>query len=212
MGAGVISKKKKKSGEFGEKTMARWLNELPPEFVVLNNVLLDTTKIVKEYSKKKGRFKSSTQIDHLVVSRYGIFVIETKNHGGHIIGNAMDENWVQAWDNGKMSTFYNPLRQNCKHAEYISRMFNIMPSAIVQAVVFTSTCCDLSMVRNLVYNPPAFVDMVMRKYYRRQVIFTQDEVDYIVQAIKSKRKYGKENEKKHIRFVEKTRRNVSYGC
>lgn len=212
MSAGITSKKKKKSGEFGEKTMARWLNELPPEFIVLNNVLLDTTKIIRAYSNKKGRFKSSTQIDHLVISRYGIFVIETKNHSGHIIGNVMDENWVQAWDNGKISTFYNPLRQNVKHAEYISRMFNIMPSAIIQAVVFTSTNCDLSMVRNIVYNPPAFIDMVMRRYYRRQVVFTQEEVDYIVNTIKSKRKYGKENEKKHIRFVEKTRRSVRYGC
>ncbi|WP_318011012.1 nuclease-related domain-containing protein [Clostridium sp. FP1] len=35
----------------------------------------------------------TTQIDHVIVSNYGIFVIETKNYKGWIIGNEFDENW-----------------------------------------------------------------------------------------------------------------------
>lgn len=57
-------------GKVGEKIVAGKLNRLPKDqYLVLNNVTIPTPK-------------GSSQIDHLVVSIYGIFVIETKNYNG----------------------------------------------------------------------------------------------------------------------------------
>nr|WP_305906732.1 nuclease-related domain-containing protein [Methylomarinum sp. Ch1-1]MDP4519435.1 nuclease-related domain-containing protein [Methylomarinum sp. Ch1-1] len=37
----------------------------------------------------------STQIDHIIVSRYGVFVIETKNIRGWIFGGQNQKTWTQ---------------------------------------------------------------------------------------------------------------------
>lgn len=39
--------------------------------------------------------KGSTQIDHIVVSKYGVFAIETKNYRGEIYGDDNREKWTQ---------------------------------------------------------------------------------------------------------------------
>lgn len=39
----------------------------------------------------------TTQIDHIVVSPYGIFVIETKAYGGWIFGDRRQKQWTQTF-------------------------------------------------------------------------------------------------------------------
>ena len=53
----------------------------------------------------------STQIDHIIVSVYGIFVIETKNYKGWIYGSEKQKQWTQSFPNGSKFKFQNPLRQ-----------------------------------------------------------------------------------------------------
>lgn len=55
-----------------------------------------------------------SQIDHIVVSKYGIFVIETKNYKGWIFGNEYSYEWTQVIFNNKYK-LYNPIRQNIGH-------------------------------------------------------------------------------------------------
>lgn len=55
-----------------------------------------------------------TQIDHVVVSVYGIFVIETKNYSGRITGTPRADFWTQHL-HGKYNSFRNPFRQNYAH-------------------------------------------------------------------------------------------------
>ena len=43
----------------------------------------------------------STQIDHIIVSVHGIFVIETKNYKGWIYGNEKQRQWTQVFANGR---------------------------------------------------------------------------------------------------------------
>lgn len=69
-------------GKVGEKVVAGKLDHLPKDqYRVLNNVTIPT-------------LKGSSQIDHLVVSIYGIFVIETKNYNGWIYGGEHAEYWT----------------------------------------------------------------------------------------------------------------------
>jgi restriction system protein len=52
----------------------------------------------------------TTQIDHVIVSRYGLFVIETKNMKGWIFGSAQQKIWTQKIYR-HTSKFQNPLYQ-----------------------------------------------------------------------------------------------------
>ena len=70
--------KSKIKGYIGERLVGKKLKKLNKrEYKVINNLLLKTTK-------------GSTQIDHIVISKYGVFVIETKNYKGIIKGNEYD--------------------------------------------------------------------------------------------------------------------------
>lgn len=71
----------KERGYFGEKSVAFFLSGLDKtKYKVINNIMLQVGN-------------KTTQIDHVIVSNYGIFVIETKNYKGWIIGNEFDDNW-----------------------------------------------------------------------------------------------------------------------
>jgi restriction system protein len=77
----------------------------------------------------------STQIDHIVVSKYGIFVIETKNYTGWIFGDAKSKQWTQVVFKEK-NRFMNPLRQNYKHTKAVESFFSLRPKYVHSVVVF----------------------------------------------------------------------------
>ena len=82
-------------GWFGEEVIALYLRKLPPdEYTVLNDIILSTEN-------------GTTQIDHIVVSVYGVFVIETKNYKGWIFGGEKSAQWTQNIY-GKKKQFYEP--------------------------------------------------------------------------------------------------------
>lgn len=58
-------------GNIGEKRVFRELKELPEDYYILNDV---TVKVDDK----------EAQIDHLVVSSYGLWCVETKSHFGRI--------------------------------------------------------------------------------------------------------------------------------
>jgi len=76
-----------------------------------------------------------TEIDHLVVSQYGIFVIETKNYAGWIFGSEHEAKWTQQIFK-KKSQFQNPLRQNYKHCLAVGKLLGLVTN-IESVVVFT---------------------------------------------------------------------------
>ena len=61
----------------------------------------------------------TTQIDHIFVSRFGVFVVETKNMGGWIFGGERDRQWTQMFRGGKKFRFQNPLRQSYRHVKAV---------------------------------------------------------------------------------------------
>ena len=85
-------------GVIGEKTVASVLILLnKSKYKVLNNVVLSIN----------GR---TSQIDHIVISDFAIFVIETKNYKGWILGGENSEYWTQVLFKRK-EKFYNPISQ-----------------------------------------------------------------------------------------------------
>jgi hypothetical protein len=66
----------------------------------------------------------TTQIDHVLVSIYGIFVIETKNIKGWIFGAPNSEKWTQVIY-GKKRLFQNPIKQNYRHTKCLSEQLKL---------------------------------------------------------------------------------------
>jgi hypothetical protein len=96
----------------------------PPDYHLLHHVTLRTSG-------------GSTQIDHILVSRFGVFVIETKDLGGWIFGDASSASWTQVLFRAKFR-FQNPIHQNYRHVCAVRDLLDFLPpSAIHSAVVFT---------------------------------------------------------------------------
>lgn len=81
----------------------------------------------------------TTQIDHIYVSPFGIFVVETKNLRGWIFGGKNQAQWTQIIYK-KKSKFQNPLRQNYKHIKSLESALRLPLNAFKSVVVFTGDC------------------------------------------------------------------------
>ena len=94
------------AGEAGERAVSAILREDLDQhrYKVLDNIMLKTNKGI------------TTQIDHIVVSQYGVFVIETKNISGWVFASDRGRQWTQtlpAWDgfgSAEKYHFQNPRR------------------------------------------------------------------------------------------------------
>lgn len=82
---------------------------------------------------------STTQIDHLLVSKYGLFVIETKNMKGWIFGGEDQKEWTQQIFKDKYH-FQNPLRQNYRHLKALEEILEVPPTALTSVIAFVGEC------------------------------------------------------------------------
>lgn len=80
--------------------------------------------------------EGSTQIDHIVVSIYGVFVIETKNMKGWIFGGERQRTWTQKLFKESYK-FQNPLFQNFKHTQTLKALLQLSDEQIHSVVAFT---------------------------------------------------------------------------
>jgi hypothetical protein len=112
-------------GAEGESIVANRLKKLhKKKYVVINNILINT-----------GNYTS--QIDHVVISIYGIFVIETKHYNGWIHGHQNSEYWSQTFKK-KKNSFKNPVQQNIGHIKALNKVLKeFKPIVYHPIVVFT---------------------------------------------------------------------------
>ena len=93
----------------------------------------------------KGR---TSQIDNLLVTRYGIFVVEAKNYSGVVKGYERADTWVQSYPKSKNKypprEFYNPILQNEKHIRALkSLLMRSYPKLQYYNIVAFSDDCKI---------------------------------------------------------------------
>lgn len=119
-------------GDYGEKRVSSFLEDLPCEkYRVFNDLLI-----------RDGNY--TTQIDHIIISRYGVFVIETKNTHGKVYGSENAEFWKQYLPDFGYKSFgctqehqlRNPIWQNAGHIKSLRRLVFDNDIPIYGIVVF----------------------------------------------------------------------------
>lgn len=131
----------------GEALLRRAIraNFPPPDYHLLNHVTLPL---------KDG----TTQVDHILVSRFGVFVIETKDYKGWIFASPKHSTWTQVIFKSKFR-FQNPIFQNLRHVRAVQELLDFLPpEAVRSAVVFTGTAEFKTEVPVGVFELPEFVD------------------------------------------------------
>ena len=138
--------------------------QLPDEYTIFNDVVFKTNQ-------------GTTQIDHIVVSRYGVFAIETKNYRGEIYGDDNRNKWTQiivtdvvyrkkwykTYTYVTKSRFYNPVKQSLAHSYAVKGLLKDWPYLkVIPIVVFVGS---------------AILKQVESKYH---VVYDYDLIDTIL--------------------------------
>ncbi len=153
---GAVKNSPKHKGKSGEARVHNILMRLPDEYTVFDDMVLKTSN-------------GTTQIDHVVVSKYGVFAIETKNYRGKIYGDDNRQEWTQIivtdvtyrkkwWKTYSYVTkshFYNPVKQSLAHMFVIKKVLNDWPMLrVVPIVVFAGNAVlnDVSSQHHVIYD------------------------------------------------------------
>lgn len=188
------------------------LGESIVNFSITRKLDQNTYHLIKDVTlPSKG---GTTQIDHILVSKYGVFVIETKNIKGWIFGSESQRKWTQQIYKHK-NTFQNPLHQNYKHIRTLSELLNLEESKFYSVVVFTGESSFKTKM------PENVLDRGYTKYIKskNKIVFSDTEVNKIIKEIESNQfERGFKTNREHVKNLKKNYNkvvspsNASNGC
>lgn len=125
-----------RAGKIGERTSYKALNRICKKkgFKIFKNIRIPL-------------YDSSTEIDLLIITNYGIVVIENKNFSGSVFGDSNDKNWYQVKKSGDRKKFYNPIMQNEGHVKCLNHnllKMGVKNIAILNFVIFSNDKCQIN--------------------------------------------------------------------
>jgi len=139
----------------------------------------------------------TTQIDHLIVSRFGVFVIETKNLTGWIFGDERSRNWTQSVY-GNNYQFLNPLRQNYKHLKAVENLLGFGSKCLHSVVVFVGSSRFQTAMPPNVLKRGELVPYIRSK---TEVVLSDDQVDDAIQRLKASAISGFGARRQHMKSL-----------
>ena len=189
-----LTKERKKNkaiekGIEGEREVKKILKKLPREYIVLNDLFINY----------KDRF---AQIDHVILSNKGIFVIETKNYSGKIYGDKYIKYWIQKL-NGRKNKFYSPIWQNKTHINAIKFLLKDYRDVPIYSVIVFCGRCNIKKVKsdgNVIH-----VKRLKRyiKRFKSDIFIKNEQILNISTILKNNNMNSKKIRKKHIKMIKK---------
>jgi len=161
----------------GDREVRLILSRLPDRYRTLNGLMLNASR-------------AAFQIDHVVVSPDGVFVIMTKHHEGSISGRGKEQYWTHTLNN-KKTRFYNPVWQNRGNVEAVKKILKDYPDSVFSSIVGFSRRADLTDVSSetpVVYFDE-LTDEIMKK--RREEPLTGVQVEHIAMALERRNRKGR---------------------
>ena len=165
-GKKLLQLRKIRVGKNGEKKVGRALEKIARKssnrYRVIHDIYLPL-------------YDKTTQIDHIVIGRFGMVVVETKAMNGEIYGTEKDNDWANVV-NDRKTRFYNPLLQNKTHVDcvrHILKKENIYRIQVDSLVVFSQKTAILNIPRKL----PVITINLLKKYFKKSRYRQDHQVD-----------------------------------
>ena len=150
----------------------------------------------------------TTQIDHIIVSIYGVFVVETKNLTGWIFGDPKKYVWTQIIYGYSKNKFQNPLYQNYKHVRVLQSALTLSSRKIHSVIVFVGDSeFQTAMPENVTYDTE-YIDFIKSK---KEPVLTTSQVTKIIDTIETLRlPPSSDTDLEHARNIENMRAKKGY--
>ncbi|WP_282929869.1 NERD domain-containing protein [Anaerococcus sp. Marseille-Q7828] len=183
-------------GDIGELATALLIKDLDRDkYIKLHDIKL----------KNPSDNTKTTQIDHIVISCYGIFCIETKGYKGKIYGKEFSNQWTQNLS-GKKYYFMNPIFQNYAHIKALEAILKpYYPDMVYHSIIAFSGEANLDSieVNNAKVCKIAYVSNVIKSLSTEEVI-SFDEVKNIEKIIEKNKSY--QSDFSHTRDIKKIKK------
>ena len=152
----------------------------------------------------------TTQIDHIFISCFGIFVVETKNMKGWIFGREHQKQWTQKIFKNSFK-FQNPLHQNYKHVKTLESSLGVPSELIHSVIVFTGDSTFKSPMPHNVTHGTDYIKYI--KSFRKSVL-SEIQTQEIITKIQSERLAPSwETHRKHVQQLKnRSHSNVEKKC
>jgi ribosomal protein L37AE/L43A len=138
----------------------------------------------------------TTQIDHILVSPYGLFIVETKNKKGWIFGSGDHPNWTQSIY-GKKYSFQNPLRQAFRQKKVLSAYLELHESVIHTVIFFVGDCEFKTSL------PDNVINSRLGKYVKqfKDYVLKSEEINRIVEKLEKHVSESSFTTRDHVRSL-----------
>lgn len=177
-------------GAYGEYKVSSKLKRLNKnEYIVLNDILL-----------KKNN--STSQIDHIIICKSGIIVIETKNYKGWIHGHEKSQYWSQTIYK-KKDKFFNPIKQNWVHIHALKNILSEHLRIKYFPIIVFSGNAEL---KNITSSIPVIYKRKILRTIRKindQNNLSFDQMKYISDKILENNVTGRKVNREHVKRVKK---------
>lgn len=196
-----------RKGELGEYKIDIQLSQLSKDYMYLSDLLIKNPKSSTGYS----------QIDHIIITPYGLFVIETKNYQGTIYGGKNKKTWLI---NGKFKMM-NPLMQNYGHIQALKNFIeDKYQQYFISLVSFTKRCTFKieEELRKIHSNELVIYDVELTQFINRKVavlklqykkpIFLKNEIETIYNSLLNANITDAAIRKQHIDII-KEKKNIT---
>ncbi|UJF16478.1 NERD domain-containing protein [Jeotgalibaca sp. MA1X17-3] len=177
-------------GLYGEFLIFRKLEKYPEPKRILANIYLE-----------KG--KGTTEIDLIMISTNGIYVIESKNYGGKIYGSDKNKRWTQ-YLNGKKFNFFNPVWQNSAHISALEDYIGMKDSAIVHSYLVFSDRSDLKRIEITTSKVTVLQTRNLLRVLAKEKsmdVLTIDEMEQYYEKLKKCTLVDDRKKQEHIEYV-----------
>jgi hypothetical protein len=125
----------------------------------------------------------TTHIDHVVVSRFGIFVIESQYAQGWVSGGEFQEKWKQH-RLGRITRLDNPLHRNALQVQALQNLLNIPASKLIPMVVMVGQKGFKTPMPERLLPPEKVIPFLRKKAHQR---LEAEQADRVLKAIENRR-------------------------
>lgn len=154
------------------------------------------------------------QIDVLLLTGFGIYVIESKDYSGWIFGSENNKIWTQSLNKYRKYKFYNPIWQNNSHIKALCaylhskcEYFNLEEKYFNSLIIFSGKA-EFKKIPNNLVNCEIINDYRLNNYinYENETkpkIFTETQLDEFYNMLLPTTQVSDEIKQKHIENVKK---------
>jgi hypothetical protein len=182
--------KAERKGERGEIIVKEILSQLGEKYICLHDIMVQENE-------------RTSQVDHVIISPFGIFVIETKACNSYIKGDEDAKKWVQFLKNQQRYEFYNPIKQNAGHIKALRNSLKDTEKTLpfISIIVFVGTKgIEVQATKAIVIQENELL-AIIRKY--SEILLSVEQVKSIAQTLQDANIVSEDIRQQHVADIQK---------